>query len=236
MIKKIFTGAILLTSLSLCVAARPTTEGGASPATALNAKRPSRLAKHTVRQKDHRLARAVVKAGIRHRQGESGLVRLRTARAKAGCFGAVAAGGMETASKTDPAVAALSNDFRRQKGRLAWPLAGTVSMAFGPHEYIHGIIHDNQSATIDCAEGSVVKAVYAGEVTAVSNIAGVWCVILRHGNYYTAYSNLARTTVVQGDQVQAGEPLGSVGEIAQLEFMVADEHGRFYDPEVWLKR
>lgn len=219
MIKKIFTGAILLTSLSFCVAAGPTTERGASPATELNAKRPYRPAKHTVRQKDHRLARAVVKAGIRNRQGTSGVVRLRTAHAKAEGTGAVAAGGMGG-----------------QKGHLAWPLSGTVSMAFGPHEYIHGIIHDNQSATIDCAEGSVVKAVYAGEVTAISNIAGVWCVILKHGSYYTAYSNLATTTVAQGDHVQAGESLGCIGGIAQLEFMLADEHGRFYDPEVWLKR
>jgi septal ring factor EnvC (AmiA/AmiB activator) len=109
-------------------------------------------------------------------------------------------------------------------------------MSFGPHEYIPGIIHNNQSATIDCAEGSVVKAVYAGEVTAVMDIGGVKCVILRHGGYYTAYSNLATTAVAQGDQVQAGEPLGSVGEIGQLEFMLSDESGRFYDPEVWLKR
>jgi len=183
----------------------------AAPAAERGAKKPSHLVKHNSRQKNHRLARTV-KAGIHHHKAAPGVARLRSAHS------------------------GLSDDFRRQKGHLDWPLPGTVSMSFGPHKYIHGIVHNNQGATIDCAEGAVVRAVYTGEVTAVTDIAGVWCVILKHGSYYTAYSNLATTTVAQGDQVQAGDSLGRIGDIAQLEFMLSDEDGKFYDPEVWLRK
>ncbi|MBS1603465.1 MAG: peptidoglycan DD-metalloendopeptidase family protein [Bacteroidetes bacterium] len=210
---KIFAGATLLTFLSLCVVAAPAAGLGAK-------KKPYRSARHAgaARHKDHRLA-GLIKTNIRHRPHASG--RNSWTPAHPG---------------TVITPAGLSDDFRRQKGHLAWPLEGTVAMSFGPHEYIKGVIHDNQGATIDCAEGAVARAVYAGEVTAVMNIGDVWCVILRHGRYYTAYSNLAKTMVVQGDQVQAGDSLGRVGDVDQLEFMLSDEEGRFYDPEVWLKR
>jgi septal ring factor EnvC (AmiA/AmiB activator) len=215
MFKKIIAGVILLVSLDFCVAAAPAADYGA--------KKPSRLVKHTSRQKNHRLARAV-KAGVRHRAAAASIARLRPAHSGA------------AASITTAAHSALSDEFRRQKGHLAWPLAGTISMSFGPHKYINDIIHNNQGVTIDCAEGAVVRAVYTGEVTAVLDIAGVWCVILKHGSYYTAYSNLVTTSVVQGDQVQPGDSLGRVGDIAQLEFMLSDEDGRFYDPGVWLRK
>ena len=227
---KILSGVILLTSLSLCVAA--------APAAGLGAKKPYRSVKHASHQKDHRLVR-VVKTSIRYRPVASGVGRSKVAHPRVGgaVTGSGTGGGIGVGTGAGVVNGAgRSDEFRRQKGHLDWPLSGTVSMAFGPHEYIKGIIHDNQSATIDCAEGSVVRAVYAGEVTAVMDIQGVWCVILKHGSYYTAYSNLATTTVAQGDQVQAGESLGQVGNIGQLEFMLADEGGRFYDPEVWLKR
>lgn len=225
MATKNFAGAILLASLSLCVAAAPPAATGAKKPYHV----PAHAKKSKTAKKDHRVAK-VVKTTIRHSSKATSVARTRPAHAGT----ATASLGANRANLSG--ASRLTADFRQQKGRLSWPLSGTVSMPFGPQEYIKGVIHNNQGATIDCAEGTVVKAVYAGEVTAVMDIDGAWCVILKHGSYYTAYSNLASTNVSQGDQVGTGESLGRIGEAAQLEFMLSDGDGRFYDPEVWLKK
>ena len=130
----------------------------------------------------------------------------------------------------------LSGDFEKHKGHLAWPLSGTVSMSFGPHEYMGKLQHNNVGITVDAAEGTVVKAVYRGEVTAIQEIGDVWCVIMRHGKYYTAYSNLASTTVTRGQHVSLGETLGRVGDTGQLEFLLMSDNGGYVDPEKWLRK
>ncbi len=49
---------------------------------------------------------------------------------------------------------ALSGNFEKDKGHLPWPIAsGTIAMRFGPHEYIKGIVHNNQGITIESAAG-----------------------------------------------------------------------------------
>lgn len=130
----------------------------------------------------------------------------------------------------------LTGDFIRNKGRLPWPVSGTVSMSFGRHEYIKGIFHDNAGVTIDVQSGAVVKAVFEGEVQAVMNIGDVQAVMIRHGQYFTTYSNLSTVSVTKGEHVGTGQILGRVGEMAQLEFVLSDDRGRNQDPERWLRR
>lgn len=130
----------------------------------------------------------------------------------------------------------LSGNFEKFKGRLPWPISGTISMAFGPHEYIKGIIHNNQGVTIDANAGSVVKAVFEGEIQSVFSVGDVSAVVIRHGKYFTTYSNLSTVSVTKGEQVKTGQILGRVGEIAQLEFLLSDEKDHMFDPEKWLKR
>jgi septal ring factor EnvC (AmiA/AmiB activator) len=130
----------------------------------------------------------------------------------------------------------LSGNFEKNKGHLPWPVSGTVSMAFGPHEYIKGIIHNNQGVTIDVNQGAVVKAVFEGVVTTVFNVGDVNAVIIRHGKYFTTYSNLSTVSVSKGEQVKTGQILGQVGEVGQLEFVLSDEKDHMFDPEKWLRR
>src|SRR6185437_2723641 len=75
----------------------------------------------------------------------------------------------------------LTGDFLKNKGRLPWPVTGTVSMSFGRHEYIKGIWHDNAGVTIDVQPGAAVKAVFEGEVQAIFNVGDVQAVMIRHG-------------------------------------------------------
>jgi murein hydrolase activator len=130
----------------------------------------------------------------------------------------------------------LTGDFIKNKGHLPWPVSGTISMSFGLHEYIQGIKHNNIGVTIDSHAGSVVKAVFDGEVENVFNIGEVQAVMVRHGKYFTTYSNLSTVSVQKGEKVHTSQILGQVGDIGQLEFIVSDEKGINYDPERWLRR
>ena len=130
----------------------------------------------------------------------------------------------------------LSGDFEKNRTHLPWPVSGTISMAFGNHEYIKGVVHNNSGVTIDVAAGAAVKAVFKGVVQSVFNIGDVSAVMIRHGKYFTTYSNLSTVSVGKGDQITTGQIIGRVAEIAQLEFILSDEKGHNYDPEKWLKR
>jgi len=130
----------------------------------------------------------------------------------------------------------LSGEFERNKHQLPWPVSGTVSMAYGPHEYIKGITHNNQGVTIDCAAGTAVKAIFSGEVQSVFSVGDVQAVMIRHGKYFSTYSNLGSVTVSKGEQVKTGQVIGRIGSDAQLEFVLSDEKNRTYDPEGWLRR
>lgn len=130
----------------------------------------------------------------------------------------------------------LSGNFEKNRGHLPWPVSGTISMAFGPHEYIRGIVHNNQGVTIDASAGSAVKAVFDGEIQSVFNVGDVSAVMIRHGKYFTTYSNLSTVSVSKGEQVKTGQIIGRVGDIGQLEFVLSDEKDHMFDPEKWLKR
>ena len=66
--------------------------------------------------------------------------------------------------------------------------------------------------------------------------ADVQAVMIRHGNYFTTYSNLSTVSVSKGQQVKTSQIIGRVGDAAQLEFVLSDEKSRMYDPELWLRR
>jgi septal ring factor EnvC (AmiA/AmiB activator) len=137
---------------------------------------------------------------------------------------------------SDDADVHLTGDFERNRGKLPWPVSGTISMAFGPHEYIKGIMHNNLGVTIDVQAGAAVKAVFVGEIQAIFNVGDVQAVMVRHGKYFTTYSNLSTVSVTKGEHIAMGQIIGRVGEVAQLEFAISNEKGTMLDPERWLKR
>jgi septal ring factor EnvC (AmiA/AmiB activator) len=132
---------------------------------------------------------------------------------------------------------ALSDNFEKNKGHLPWPVnAGNIVMTYGPHEYIKGITHNNPGITIEANQGNSVKAVFDGIVQNVINVGDVQAVILRHGKYFTTYSNLEGVSVSKGENVKTGQPLGKLSDIGQLEFIISDDKDRNLDPERWLRR
>ena len=131
----------------------------------------------------------------------------------------------------------LSDNFEKNKGHLPWPVsAGNVVMTYGPHEYIKGVTHNNPGLTIETGVGSAIKAVFDGMVQNVINVGDVQAVILRHGKYFTTYSNLAEVSVSKNQAVRTGEVIGKLADIGQLEFIISDDKDRNLDPERWLRR
>ena len=140
-----------------------------------------------------------------------------------------------TSFKTSADVA-LSDNFEKSRGHLPWPVAsGSISMRFGPHEYLKDIYHNNQGITIETSPGTNVTSVFKGEVLSVFNVGDVTAVMIQHGKYFTTYSNLSSVSVSKGQQVNTGQVLGKLADIGELEFVLSDEKHNL-DPEKWLSR
>ena len=60
--------------------------------------------------------------------------------------------------------------------------------------------------------------------------------MIRHGKYFTTYSNLSTVSVTKGQAVKTGQVIGKLADIGQLEFVISDEKDRLFDPERWLRK
>lgn len=148
----------------------------------------------------------------------------------------------ESSFDADPAAKKLSDDFFKNRGSLPWPLeSGRISMRYGPNgiEGIKGITYFNNGLTFETEAGKTVKVVFDGEVAVITNIGEVQAVIVRHGKYFTTYSNLSSVSVTKGQQVKTGQVLGRVAEkddnIGELEFLISNDANKNFDPEKWLR-
>ncbi|MCH7415136.1 peptidoglycan DD-metalloendopeptidase family protein [Belliella sp. R4-6] len=113
-----------------------------------------------------------------------------------------------------PEVAALSNSFAGNKGKLPWPVeTGFVSKKYGthPHPTLKGIVEDNDGVDIQTSPNSNVRSVFDGEVIKIGTIPGYGgTIVIKHGEYYTMYSKLKVVSVKTGDKVKAKQVLGQV--------------------------
>lgn len=133
--------------------------------------------------------------------------------------------------------------FQRFQGRLPWPVEnGFISRPFGrqKHPTIRSIEINNNGIDIRTEEGESVRAVFEGEVAGVQFINGHnYTVIIRHGSYYTVYSNIGSTTLSKGDMVKARQVIGSVSTnpitgMAELHFEVWRDKDRL-NPTRWIE-
>ena len=108
----------------------------------------------------------------------------------------------------------LSAGFEGNKGRLPWPsTSGVIVSEFGEHNHpvLKGVRIRNNGIDISADLGTIIKAIYQGEVKKIVSIPGQnIAVIIRHGDFLTVYSNLERVSVKVGDMVSALQPIGEV--------------------------
>jgi septal ring factor EnvC (AmiA/AmiB activator) len=138
-----------------------------------------------------------------------------------------------------PEAARLSNDFLGNRGRLPWPVAnGMITQGFGIYRTPEGIKSESTGVAIKSNQGASVRAVFEGEVIKVVDISGTYLVLIRHGEYFTAYSNLRSTTVSKGQKVTTKQTIGTVatdsttGE-TDVEFDLY-KGATPVDPKLWL--
>lgn len=138
---------------------------------------------------------------------------------------------------------ALNSSFQANKARLPWPVDnGVVALRFGNNKIENTLLtFDNPGITIATpSAGVAVKAVFDGEVSGVYNLGDGMAITIRHGKYFTTYSNLSGVTVSKGAAVKTGQQIGRAGKDddgngGQIDFILMIET-RNVDPLPWLRR
>ena len=147
-------------------------------------------------------------------------------------------GGKTTSTAVDEK---LSNSFAANKGRLPWPVEGTVIESYGQHYhpvYKNVKLPFNNGVTLAVARGAQAHAVFDGTVAQVVVIPGYnQCVLVQHGSYFTFYCKLKSVTVKAGEKVKTGQILGTVDTLSgedQFHFQLWQERTP-QNPENWLR-
>ena len=133
---------------------------------------------------------------------------------------------------------ALNASFKANKGSLPWPVNGFVISHYGANQFPGGIDYNNPGVSIGVKVGESVKAVFQGEVTLVSYIEDKQAVFIKHGEYFTVYSNLGSVSVQRGDKVSTGQVIGKAAANdegqGQVDFILMQESDNV-NPESWLR-
>lgn len=111
-----------------------------------------------------------------------------------------------------PGSAPERGGFAGRRGRLPFPLAGRAEIQKVPSPSGEG-----KALLIAGALGSPVRAVFAGRVAFAADYPELGnTVILDHGDqYYTVSAHLERITVSVGEELDAGQRIGTLGSVDQ---------------------
>lgn len=109
---------------------------------------------------------------------------------------------------------ALANDFLGSKGKLPWPVEkGVVKLRYGkqPSPIDPSVTINSNGVRIATEKNAKIRAVFNGEVWRIiqpkrSNP----IVLIKHGNYITAYRNIGKLYVKAGDKVTTKQDIGEV--------------------------
>lgn len=112
-----------------------------------------------------------------------------------------------------PEAMALSASFSNNQGALPWPVEkGVVTEYFGshPHPVLSGVTVNNNGIDISSTPGAGVRCIFEGTVSSVvSNPSFQNAIIIKHGEYFSVYSNVVNVTVRAGDKVSTKERIGT---------------------------
>ncbi|WP_445954896.1 murein hydrolase activator EnvC family protein [Yeosuana sp.] len=108
----------------------------------------------------------------------------------------------------------LASNFASNKGKLPWPVEkGFVTVGYGtqPSPIDKSLTIRSNGVRIATEKGAKVRAIFNGEVSRIVVIRNSNPVVMiRHGNYITAYKNLSKVYVKEGDKVTTKQDIGEV--------------------------
>jgi septal ring factor EnvC (AmiA/AmiB activator) len=137
----------------------------------------------------------------------------------------------------------LSGSFSKNKGKINWPVAGSILHGFGRFRNPElKTVLNNTGIDIKANLGQDVRCIFSGIVSLITYMSGFGnMVIVDHNDgYYSVYAHLDQIHVNPNQFVEDGEVLGKVGESGSLEG--AKLHFEIYgknknlNPMDWLKK
>lgn len=134
-----------------------------------------------------------------------------------------------------------ATNFLNQKGRLPWPVDnGVITKKFGiqMHETVNGVKTNNHGIDMLCLARTEVKTIDRGQVLLVAEQPPYnKVVIIKHGEYTSAYYHLGDVLVNKGDQLNAFQTIGRLSSLdrsANFHFEIWHNQKQV-NPEHWLK-
>ena len=151
----------------------------------------------------------------------------------------------EPAKKLTPvdlpdAEANLNASFERNRGNLPWPVSSGYLLLHHGLNKLGPVDVNSQGISIASDIGTPVKAVFDGEVTLVNNYDDLQLVVIKHGRYFTCYSNLTNVNLSKGQDVKTGQVIGRVAAnldgVGAIDLQISNDKNQDLNPEAWLKR
>ncbi len=144
--------------------------------------------------------------------------------------------------ETGPQYTLDSKNFRKNKGKLPWPIKGKVLHKYGKQRdnRLKTTIN-NTGIDIRAKAGEKVRSIFTGVVTMITYLSGFGnTIIVNHGDgYYSVYSHLDEVLAEVDDLVETGETIGIAGDSGSLEgtklhfALFADQ--KTENPQKWLR-
>lgn len=138
----------------------------------------------------------------------------------------------------------LSSNFAQNKGKLPYPVEqGIITGRYGinQHPTQKDVKVKNDGVDISTTKGSKAKAVFDGVVCGSTSQGGNNVILIRHGLYFTLYSNLEKVYVKMGDKVTIGQEIGLIHTNVSdgktiLHFEIWHENKTSLNPSLWIKK
>ena len=138
----------------------------------------------------------------------------------------------------------LSNNFAQNKGKLPYPVEqGIITGRYGlsPHPTQKKVTVNNNGVDISTTKGAKARTVFEGEVCFVTSQGSNNAILIRHGLYFTLYSNIEKVFVKVGDKVATGQEIGRIHTNVSdgktiLHFEIWQENKTTVNPALWIKK
>ena len=138
----------------------------------------------------------------------------------------------------------LSSSFEQNKGKLPYPVEqGIITGRYGlnQHPTQKDVKVKNDGVDISTTKGSKARAVFEGVVCGSTSQGGNNVILIRHGLYFTLYSNLEKVFVKVGDKVTTGQEIGRIHTNVSdgktiLHFEIWHENRTTVNPSLWIRK
>jgi septal ring factor EnvC (AmiA/AmiB activator) len=132
--------------------------------------------------------------------------------------------------------------FQSYKGLLKLPVKGRIISLFGEFKNTrYQVLNFRSGIEIQTERGEPIQAVYAGKVLYADWFKGYGnMIIIDHGDhYYTVYAHIEEAFKTNGDSVETGEVIATVGDTDSISgpklYFEVRHHGKPLDPMLWIE-